>query len=351
MHDEFLLVFDGLDPQPLAPPSPGQPRNFGAPFDHVDSDITIRSCDYIDFQVHKPILRMASVVFEDMFAAPGSTPHGQGQVKQVIDLTEDSKTLLHLLSVICPMDPVVPDTFEDALSLLSACQKYQMDFTATRIRDWIRPPLFTAPNSFHAYGIASRYHLEEEALQAARVTLECSMDFNAIGEDLQFISGANLFWLYRYRNECTKVAKDCIGKMINHKPIPISSSCSYGHHHTVPRWWHSHFLLRIASRPSPRTVTDRRVFQEGHALHRTKTNCSSCSYEDKTMHSNTLCATFEASGVGPAVSALIIGTCCDDQSRLGRGELLILIYKALGAMRVPSPPIIWWHRVSSPCAN
>jgi hypothetical protein len=36
------------------------------------------------------------------------------------------------------MDPIVPDTLEDALSLLSACQKYQMDSTATRIRALIR---------------------------------------------------------------------------------------------------------------------------------------------------------------------------------------------------------------------
>ncbi|KAH9006373.1 hypothetical protein EDB86DRAFT_2873628, partial [Lactarius hatsudake] len=105
-----------------------------------------------------------------MFTAPGQSLHEQRQVKQVIDLTEKSKTLHHLLSVIYPMEPIVPDAVEDALSLLSACQKYQMDYTATRVRALIRartPPLFTVENCFRAYGIASRYHLEEEVLLSA----------------------------------------------------------------------------------------------------------------------------------------------------------------------------------------
>ncbi|KAH9006375.1 hypothetical protein EDB86DRAFT_2873644 [Lactarius hatsudake] len=170
MHDELLLLFNDLGEaiDPLS--SGGRPRHFGAPFDRGDSDITLRSCDRVDFRVHKAVIGIASAVFEDIFGIPGPSPHGQGQVKQVIDLTENSKTLLHLLSVIYPMEPIAPDTLEDALSLLSACQKYQMDFTANCVRASIRartPPLFTVENCFRTYGIASRYHLEEEALLSA----------------------------------------------------------------------------------------------------------------------------------------------------------------------------------------
>ncbi len=298
----FSMIW-GIDPQP---PS-GQPRNFGAPFDRGDSDVTMRSCDRVDFQVHKAILGIASVAFEDMltFTAPGPSPYGQGQVNQVIDLTENSKTLLHLLSVIYPMVPIVPDTVEDALSLLSACQKYQMDFTATRVRALIRactPPLFTAETSFRAYGIASRYHLEEEALLSARLSLERPMTFEVCGEDLRFISGADLFRLYGYRNECAKVAKDCIDEMTD-RPPPISSHCSsrsatdwYGTREvqTVSTWWCSHFLQRIADRPSPKTVTDRPAFERAIASHQTATGCSSCMQPDKTIVGNIICAAFEA---------------------------------------------------------
>ena len=287
-------------------PSGGQPRYFGAPFDRGDSDITIRSCDSVHFQVHKAILGVASIAFDDMFTAPGLSPHGEWQVKQVIDLTEDSKTLLHLLSAIYPMDPIVPDTLEDAYSLLSACQKYQMDTTLTRISALIRtctPPLFTAKNSFRAYGIASRYHLEEEALHAARLTLECSMDFDTLGEDLRFISGADLFRLCGYRNECTKVAKDSIG--INRTTCRFPSfneGCLYYDRYTpekfVPRWWHSHFLARVAGRPSPKTVTDRRAFRDAVISHRAGSGsldgCQSCLIPDfEYMTSNALCAAFE----------------------------------------------------------
>ncbi|KAH9006379.1 hypothetical protein EDB86DRAFT_2795011 [Lactarius hatsudake] len=100
MHDELLSLFDGLGDATDPQPSGGQPRDFGTPFDRGDSDVTIRSCDRIDFQVHKATLGIASAAFEDMFTAPEPSPYGQGQVKQVIDLTEDSKTLHRLLSMI-----------------------------------------------------------------------------------------------------------------------------------------------------------------------------------------------------------------------------------------------------------
>ncbi|KAH9177558.1 hypothetical protein EDB89DRAFT_1417734 [Lactarius sanguifluus] len=209
--------------------------------------------------------------------------------------------------MIYPMDPIVPDTLEDALSLLSACQKYQMDSTATRIRALTRartPPLFTSESSLRAYGIARRYHLEEEALLSARLTLEHFMTFEVCGEDLRFISGADLFRLYEYRNECTKVAEKCIYEMTNNRPLPTLSiwcpgSVSIGRYDTeelqsVPRWWHVHFLRRIKFQPSPKMVTDRPAFERAIASHRTQSGCILCLQPDETRTDNTICAAFEA---------------------------------------------------------
>ena len=305
-----MSLFDGLGEASDPQPSGGQPRNFGAPFDRGDSDVTIRSSDCVDFQVHKANLAIASVTFENTFKVP--PPRGQEQVKQVIDLTENSKSLLPLLSAIYPMDPTVPETLEDALSLLSACQKYQVDSTATRIRALIkaRTPLFTVANSFRAYGIASRYHLEEEALCAARLTLERKMNFDTCGEDLRFISGADLSRLFAYRNECTRVAKDCVNKMIDHKtPPPASGGCSkpvnIGKYDTqelqsVPRWWHGHFISRVAEQPSPKTVTDRPAFEFAFACHRAMSWCAICLPIDETRIDNTICAAFDAK-LGPVI--------------------------------------------------
>lgn len=262
----------------------------------------MRSCDQVDFHVHKAILGVASVAFEDMFTVPG-----QGLNESVVNLTEDSKTLHRLLTAIYPVDLSTPETVEEYLSLIASCQKYQMDSTAAYIRSLLKermPPLFGL-NSYRAYGIASQYHLMEEALLAARLTLECRMDFRTCGEDLHYISGADIFRLWKYRTKCTRVAKDCINQVLGSEDdgILALASCSelfnVGKYDTkepqsVPRWWHRHFLHRAANQPSPKTITDRKAFEDALKMHRTATGCAACLSRDETRMVNKICAVAEA---------------------------------------------------------
>jgi len=257
---------DGSEKLHIFQLSSEQPRNFGPPFERRDADLIIRSCDQVDFHVHKAILGVASVAFEDMFTAPG-----QGQNESVVYLAEDSKTLHRLLTAIYPVDFSIPKTFEEYLSLIASCQKYQMDSTTVYIRSLLKeriPPLFTALNSLRAYGIATRYHLEEEALLAARLTLECRMDFDTCVEDLPYISGADLFRLWQYRIKCTAVAKDCVNQLIWDEDYAPSAS-----YDVVPFWLHRHFTHRAANHPSPKIITDRKVFKDTLKKHRTATGC------------------------------------------------------------------------------
>ncbi|KAI9511500.1 hypothetical protein F5148DRAFT_1146821 [Russula earlei] len=252
-HRELFPLFDGSE-EPPRPPGE-QPRNFGTPFNQSDANLIIRSSDQVDFHVHKAVLGIASVVFDDMFTAPGPSPHEQGQDNQVINLTEGSKTLHYLLTTIYPVDPSIPETSEDALSLLATCHKYHMDFTATHIRSLLQeitPPIFTTPNSFHAYGIASRYNLKEETLHSARLTLERPLNFDECGEDLRFVSGAHLFRLRGYRSKCTTVLKDCISQMkANEDKIrPTSSYYNYNQRPIMTGWCYDHFLKKIEETPS-----------------------------------------------------------------------------------------------------
>ncbi|KAH9177564.1 hypothetical protein EDB89DRAFT_2239826 [Lactarius sanguifluus] len=176
-----------------------------------------------------------------------------------------------------------------------------MDYTATRIRALIRartPPLFTVENCFRAFGIASRYHLEEEALFSARLTLECPLTFDGCGEDLCFISGTDLFRLHGYRKECIKVANNCVEGETGHGiPIPqlfshcLSGSANMGRLQTVSGWWSGHFLHRIADLPSPKTVTDRLAFERAKVTHRTISGCPLCQQKTRT---DNICAAFEA---------------------------------------------------------
>jgi hypothetical protein len=183
--------------------------------------------------------------------------------------------------------------------------------------------LFTALDSFRAYGIASRYHLKEEALLAARLTLERPMNFDACGEDLRFISGADLVRLSGYHAECTKAAMNCINHMkrsreclntstsTNTSTSPIGSSgfpslsrscfgtVNIGKYDTemlqsVPRWWHGHFLNRAGDRPSPKMITDRPAFERALAVHRNSSNCVACLQPDETRVENVICAAIEA---------------------------------------------------------
>jgi hypothetical protein len=306
---------DGSEEPPNLQLSGVQPRNFGAPFERRDADLIIRSCDQVDFHVHKAILGVASVAFEDMFTAPG-----QGRNDSAVNLAEDSKTLHRLLTAIYPVDLSIPETFEEYLSLIASCQKYQMDSTAAYIRSLLkehRPPLFTALYSFRAYGIASRYHLKEEALLAARLTLERRMDFQTCAEDLHYISGVDLFRLWQYRTKCTTVAKDCINQMIgNEDDAPSASACCSGlvnvgkydtkELQSVPRWWHRHFLHRATNQPSPKTITDRRAFEHALKMHRTLTGCDACLLPDETRVDNTICAAVEAK-LNVAIDQVSIG--------------------------------------------
>jgi len=61
------------------------------------------------------------------------------------------------------MKPIVPNTVEGALSVLSPCQIYQIHSNPCHAKD----PLFTVENPFRACGIASRYR----GRCAARLTL------------------------------------------------------------------------------------------------------------------------------------------------------------------------------------
>jgi len=204
---------------------------------------------------------MASVVFEDMFTAPGPSPREQGQNKPVINLTEDSRTLHRLLTMLYPLPPSMPKTLEDALSLLATCHKYQMDSTITRIRSLLRdfePPLFTAQNAFHIYGVARRYHLKDEAMVAAQLTLERRLNVDECGEDLQFISGADLIKLLGYRTKCTRVAKDCIGQL---KSSDHTAQFGSNQQANSTGWCYDHFLNRVRDNPSPKLITDRHEFE------------------------------------------------------------------------------------------
>lgn len=100
------LVQEREDPPiQITPPS--------EPFGVSDADIVIRSSDLVDFRVHRLVLSMASPKFANLLSLP--QPSDQRETfdgLRVIILPEDSEVLNSLFSMLYPLDPVIPKSFD-----------------------------------------------------------------------------------------------------------------------------------------------------------------------------------------------------------------------------------------------
>ena len=87
-------------------------------FDVLDANLIVRSSDFVDFRVHKPVFAMASSVFKDLFSLPQPSDSESDDDFPVVKLPEDSELLHSLVSIIYPVPTVIPDSHEKVLYLL-----------------------------------------------------------------------------------------------------------------------------------------------------------------------------------------------------------------------------------------
>ncbi|KAI9454469.1 hypothetical protein BJY52DRAFT_1188897 [Lactarius psammicola] len=167
-----------------------------------DANIIIRSSDRADFRVHKSLLAMSSPFFEDLLSLP-QPPDGEiVDGLPVVQLSEDADLLNSLVSLLYPIPPVIPGSYEKVFALLAACQKYDMTSIQSYIRDEIKRGRFPMPvgaEGFRAYAIANNMGLIPEMVDAARLTLGHPMTFESLGEGLRLFKGGALCDLVRYR--------------------------------------------------------------------------------------------------------------------------------------------------------
>jgi len=170
---------------------------------HVpDASLIIRSSDLVDFRVHKPVLAMSSPFFTDLLSLPQPPKSGSVDGLPVVHLPEDAELLNSLVSMLYPVHPVIPDSYDKVLHLLAACQKYEMVQIQSFIRAEVNREGFPAPvgaEVFRAYAIASSKGLIPEMEKAARLTLDYPMTFESLGEGLRFFEGSALHDLARFR--------------------------------------------------------------------------------------------------------------------------------------------------------
>ncbi|KAH9166751.1 hypothetical protein EDB89DRAFT_1891081 [Lactarius sanguifluus] len=145
---------------------------------------------------------MSSPFFKDLLSLPQPPDDELVDGLPVIQLSENADLLNSLISLLYPIPPVIPDSYEKVFSLLAACQKYDMESVQSSIRAGIKLGTFPAPvvaDAFRACAIAGSMELAPELENAASLTLGLPMTFESLGEQLRSFKGRALCDLVRYR--------------------------------------------------------------------------------------------------------------------------------------------------------
>jgi len=192
---------------------------------------------------------MASPVFKDLFSLPQPSDGESVDGLPMVQLSEDSDLLKTLVSMLYPLHPVIPKSYEKVLCLLASfsavvlnpcnkvlyllavCQKYEMAVVQSSIRDKVSQGIFPAPmgaEAFSAYVIASGKGLIPEMENAARQTLDHPMTFEILGEGLRLFEGWALRDLTNFRKRYRGNLKSCLESFltIEESQFNIWTSCA-----------------------------------------------------------------------------------------------------------------------------
>ena len=171
--------------------------------DIPDANIIVRSSDQVTFRVHKSVLAMSSPFFTDLLSLPQPPDDELVDGLPVVQLSEGSDLLNGLISLLYPVSPVIPTSYEKVFALLAACQKYDMVSVQSNIRAAVKLGIFPAApvgtEAFGAYAIASSMGLVPEMENAAHLTLNYPITFESLGEGLRSFKGRALCDLVDYR--------------------------------------------------------------------------------------------------------------------------------------------------------
>ncbi|KAH8996575.1 hypothetical protein EDB83DRAFT_2276621, partial [Lactarius deliciosus] len=198
---DFSLAEDEIPSQSSTPATTeASPLPEGLNF--PGADVILRSSDLVSFHVHKSILAISSPFFTDLFSLP-QPPDGEviGGLP-VVQVSEDAELLHGLFTVLYPIPSAIPDSYEKALALLSASQKYNMTTIMSTIRFEVGRRLPATEASFRAYAIACSKQLIPEIETIARLTLDHPMTFEVIADALPLFEGSALSDLVRFRKRC-----------------------------------------------------------------------------------------------------------------------------------------------------
>ena len=185
--------------------------------DVSDADIVIQSSDLVNFRVRKSILSSSSQFFRDMFLLPQSSVNETIDGLPVVRLSEDAELVRALVTVLYPIPPEIPTSYERVLALLAAAQKYDMSAVQASIRaEVVRRglPEPTGPQAFRAFAIAFSNKLSPEMGTTALLTLDSPLTFATLGDSLRLFRGPALHELATFRKMCRDNILSCLKPLL-----------------------------------------------------------------------------------------------------------------------------------------
>ncbi len=159
-----------------------------------------------------------------MFSLPQTSANEIVDGLPVVRLSEDVEIVRALVTMLYPIPPEIPSSYERVLALLAAAQKYDMTTVQSSIRaEIIRRGLPTAPTgaqAFGAFAIAFSNNLTPEVETTARLTLDYPLTFEALGHELRLFRGPALRELVGFRRVCKDNIISCLESFLDARNGP-----------------------------------------------------------------------------------------------------------------------------------
>ena len=136
----------------------------------------------------------------------------------VVHFSEDGELVRALITVLYPIPPEIPTSYERILALLAAAQKYEMSAVQSSIRAEVARRELLAPagaQTFRAFAIAFGNKLSPEIGFTARLTLDYPLTFESLGDGLRMFRGSALRELVEYRKTCRDNIISCLESFLD----------------------------------------------------------------------------------------------------------------------------------------
>ncbi len=254
---------------------------------------------------------MSLPFFADMFSLPQPSENEVIDGLPVVRLSEDAEILNSLLTMLYPIPSVVPDSYDKAVELLAACQKYDMASVQssihTEIKSW-GPVVLTGKVAYRAYAISSSAKLFPEMETSARHTLDFPMTLEYLSDELPLFAGWALRDLVRYRKRCRDGLLSTLQSFLSPNTAPLNFwvACttdipnSYPRREVqiFPRWLqdilsqHIQKLQETFTNPLLKPSTIRGAYLAALNTHISLRDCVSCT-RVHTLRGETFCEEVE----------------------------------------------------------